>query len=191
MTGSPGFTDHYEVLQLSPGAEGETVERVYRLLAKRYHPDNRDSGDETRFREVRAAYDVLRDPERRAAFDARRDDLVRARWRIFDQDAFPGDVEDDERIFRGVLSLLYATRRRDPSSGGLGSITLEEMLGVPREHLDFPLWYMRKRGLIETLPTGQLAITVDGIDRLRHGGFGAVGPRLLRGDSAPSVAAPR
>lgn len=184
-----GFADHYEVLQLSPGADGETIERVYRLLAKRYHPDNRDSGDEGRFRLVREAFEVLRDPERRAAFDTRRDDLVRAKWRIFDQEAFPGEVEDDERIFRGVLSLLYAMRRRDPTAGGLGSITLEEMLGVPREHLEFPLWYMRKRGLIETLPTGQLAITVDGIDRLRHDGFGLGGPRLLRGDSAASAGA--
>lgn len=182
-----GFTDHYEVLQLSSSADGETVERVYRLLAKRYHPDNRDSGDEARFREVREAYDVLHDPERRAAFDARRDDVLRMRWRIFDQEALPADAEDDERVFRGVLSLLYAMRRRDPSSGGLGSITLEEMLGVPREHLEFPLWYMRKRGLIETLPTGQLAITVDGIDRLRLEGFGLGGPRLLRGDSAASA----
>ena len=144
------FNDHYEVLQLSPCADSETIERVYRLLAKRYHPDNRDSGDELQFRAVRGAYDVLRDPERRAAFDARRDELVRATWRIFDQEAFPGQVEDDERIFRGVLSLLYVMRRRDPTSGGLGSISLEEMLGVPREHLEFPLWYMRKRGLIET-----------------------------------------
>jgi len=58
------FVNHYETLQLSQNADGETIERVYRLLAKRYHPDNKVSGDETRFRAVREAYEVLaRDPE--------------------------------------------------------------------------------------------------------------------------------
>ena len=39
------FVDYYEVLQLSQTANADTVERVYRLLAKRYHPDNRETGD--------------------------------------------------------------------------------------------------------------------------------------------------
>ena len=32
--------DYYEVLQVSRNADFETIERVFRLLAKRYHPDN-------------------------------------------------------------------------------------------------------------------------------------------------------
>jgi curved DNA-binding protein CbpA len=31
--------DHYETLQVSPRADRDTIERVFRLLAKRYHPD--------------------------------------------------------------------------------------------------------------------------------------------------------
>jgi uncharacterized protein YabN with tetrapyrrole methylase and pyrophosphatase domain len=38
--------DYYEVLQISANAEPETVHRVYRLLAQRFHPDNIESGDE-------------------------------------------------------------------------------------------------------------------------------------------------
>jgi hypothetical protein len=48
----------------------------------------------------------------------------------------------------------------------MGILTLERILGVPDEHLQFPIWYMRQHGWIEALDTGQLAITVDGIDRL-------------------------
>ncbi len=48
----------------------------------------------------------------------------------------------------------------------MGVLTLERMLGVPNEHLQFPLWYMRQHGWIEVLDTGQLAITVEGIDKL-------------------------
>jgi curved DNA-binding protein CbpA len=37
--------DYYEILQVSPLADSETIERVFRHLAKRYHPDNQESGD--------------------------------------------------------------------------------------------------------------------------------------------------
>jgi len=43
-------TDFYERLQISASAEPETIHRVYRMLAQRFHPDNLESGDESRFR---------------------------------------------------------------------------------------------------------------------------------------------
>ena len=159
-----GFVDHYEVLQLSQQADAETIERVFRLLAKRYHPDNTESGNEEKFREVHTAYEILLDPERRAEFDVSYDRNKNLQWKIFNQGSALGSREDDQRIFNGVLSLLYAARRRDPEAGGLGSLHLERMLGVPREHLEFPLWVLKKRGWIEVLDTGQVAITIDGID---------------------------
>ena len=42
--GEPSFLDFYETLQASPNADLQTLERIYRLLAKRYHPDNQASG---------------------------------------------------------------------------------------------------------------------------------------------------
>jgi preprotein translocase subunit Sec63 len=53
------FEDHYEDLQISPKADQETIERVYRLLAKRYHPDNNDSGSVEKFDIITKAYKVL------------------------------------------------------------------------------------------------------------------------------------
>ena len=38
------FVDHYEILQISPNADTETIRRVYRMQAQRFHPDNLDSG---------------------------------------------------------------------------------------------------------------------------------------------------
>ena len=35
----PGAADHYEVLQISPRADQDTIHRVFRHLAKRYHPE--------------------------------------------------------------------------------------------------------------------------------------------------------
>lgn len=160
------FLDHYETLQLSPNASQETIERVYRLLAKRYHPDNLETGDAQKFSEVHTAFEVLSNPERRAAYDVSYDAHRGETWTIFDQSTVTDDRESDRRLFHAILSLLYAARRREPGHGGLGSVTLEKMLSCPREHLDFPIWYLKARGWVETLDTGQFAITVEGIDKL-------------------------
>ena len=51
--------DYYDVLQVSTSAEPETINRVFRLLAQRFHPDNQQTGDEKRFRIILEAYSVL------------------------------------------------------------------------------------------------------------------------------------
>lgn len=160
------FVDHYEVLQLSPRATSETIERVYRLLAKRYHPDNGDTGDVDRFTEVRTAYEVLSHPERRAAYDVQYDDVKRVQWKIFNQEDAEQGRWNDWHVIHAILSLLYVERRRDPARGGLGLVFMERTLGVPEEHLKFPLWYMKQHQWVEVLDSGQMAITVAGIDKL-------------------------
>lgn len=174
-----GFVDYYEVLQLSQQADSETIERVFRLLAKRYHPDNPESGDAEKFREVQTAYEILSNPESRARFDVHYDRGRTTQWQIFGQETALGSPEEDRRIFNGVLSLLYTARRRDPETGGLGILHLEGMLGVPREHLEFPLWVLKKRGWIEILETGQLGITIGGIDWIMGEGPSPSDDRLL------------
>jgi len=178
MTHRP-FVDYYEVLQVSQGADAETIERVYRLLAKRYHPDNQTTGNGQRFAEVQQAFDILSDPARRAAYDVKYDDNRGTQWKIFDQSTATDHREQDRRIFHGVLSLLYAARRRDPASGGLGNVSLEKLLGVPQEHLEFPLWYLRQRGWVEMLDNGTLAITVSGVDKVADQELSIPDNRLL------------
>ena len=62
-------TDYYETLQISPNADADTIQRVFRLLAQRYHPDNKETGDADRFRAMHEAYSILSVPERRAQYD--------------------------------------------------------------------------------------------------------------------------
>jgi curved DNA-binding protein CbpA len=142
------FVDYYEILQLSPKATAEMIERVYRILAKRYHPDNQDTGNPLAFGEVHQAFEVLNDPVRRAAYDVTYEENRALTWKIFKQQNASDHRADDRRLFHAILSLLYIARRRDPESGGLGSVTLENMLGCPQEHLRFPLWYLKQRGWI-------------------------------------------
>jgi curved DNA-binding protein len=173
------FVDYYEILQVGQNADLETVERVFRLLAKRYHPDNSESGDDERFREVHDAFEVLADPELRAEYDVQYDRNKSLQWSIFEQGSAIGGQEEDRRIFRGVLALLYAARRKNPRSGGLGAVDLERMLGVPREHLEFPNWYLKKKGWVEVLDSGQFAITVEGIDKISSDELSVPDNRLL------------
>ena len=184
------FVDFYEVLQLSPNATGETIERVYRLLAKRYHPDNLATGDIEQFSNLQQAYEVLSDPAQRAQYDVRYDEERGEQWKIFDQGSAGEGREHDRRVFHGILSLLYIARRRDPNRGGVGEVNLERMLGIPVQHLEFPLWYLKERGWIERLDSGKLAITVDGIDKMAGMDLALPADRLLTAPAEPAPESP-
>ena len=164
----PLLEDYYEVLQLSPNADEETIDRIYRILAKRYHPDNQETGDPQKFADVVEAHRTLSNPDLRQAYDRHhaehRSKLSRQSDAAGDENSFNSDL----RTFETILSLLYTSRRRDPHAGGLGVMQMERMLDRPSTHLEFHLWYLRTKGWVERLENGLLAITADGIDRVMH-----------------------
>jgi molecular chaperone DnaJ len=62
--------DLYDTLGVSRDADGDTIKRAYRKLARQLHPDvNPDPGSAERFKDVSAAYEVLSDPEKRRMYD--------------------------------------------------------------------------------------------------------------------------
>ena len=180
MAHSPG-TDHYEILQVSPRADRETIQRVFRYLAKRYHPDNHDSGDPDRFKQLLESFRILADPESRATYDANYESQREARWRIFDQATVTDEVASDRRVRSAILQLFYASRRHDPDHPGLGVYDLERLLGCPEDHIKFHIWYLKENGWLQRLENGMLAITASGVDRaLDDAAPPAPGPPLLR-----------
>jgi hypothetical protein len=157
--------DYYEFLQIHPKAEPDTVHRVYRILAQRYHPDNQDTGNDQLFRALVTAYRVLADPVQRAAYDVERARLQKRQWRVFSAGSASGGIETEKDQRQAVLAMLYMKRMRDSSNPGVQIQEFEEVLGVPREHLDFTLWYLREQGFVMRTDNGRFAITVKGVDR--------------------------
>ena len=158
------FIDYYEILQLSQGADQETIDRVYRLLAKRYHPDNRDTGDAQKFDELVKAYRALSDPERRADYDAKYEAGNSHHWNNYSHAAPSKGTEEDREIYQAILSMLYTARRRDAGNAGVGTYQMEKLLGVPEKYLEFHIWYLREKGWIQRVENGGFAITVNGVD---------------------------
>jgi curved DNA-binding protein CbpA len=167
MSNTPELPDHYELLQISPNAEPETIHRVYRLLAQRYHPDNQHTGDETRFRALVDAYDVLGDPERRAQYDVTYNDVRRSRWQpVVAPERADTPIEVEQMVRLTVLEVLYERRRAEPGQAGVFVLDLEELTGHAREHLEFTVWYLTRKNFVSREDNSKLAITVDGIDYL-------------------------
>ena len=66
--------NHYEQLQVTRTADAEVIDRAYKALSMKYHPDtvtaSERDGATRRMQAINAAYAVLRDPVKRRAYDA-------------------------------------------------------------------------------------------------------------------------
>lgn len=171
MSAKESFIDFYEVLEISPNAHPDTVARVYRLLAQRFHPDNQETGDIDRFTAILQAYKVLGDPELRAQFDVHHQQQKAVKWRLFDAKEAAGGVSSDKEIRFGILSLLYNKRRRDPERPSIPLFEIEGLLGIPREHLEFSFWYLREKGFLARTDGGGCTITAAGVEYLDGNGL--------------------
>lgn len=158
------FVDYYELLQISPNAEAETIKRVYRLLAARYHPDNPETADYERFVLLNDANRILSDPETRAAYDltyrAKREEPLS----IFNLKDFAVGIDGESNRRMGILCLLYTRRRSNDEKPGISLLEFESLMSFPREHLMFTVWYLQSKGLIKRGEESDYAITAEGVD---------------------------
>ncbi len=60
--------DYYEVLGVGKSASADEIKKAYRRLAVKFHPD-KEGGDETKFKEISEAYEVLKDTDKRQRYD--------------------------------------------------------------------------------------------------------------------------
>lgn len=122
-------TDFYRVLEVPESASDKEIQRAYRRLARRYHPDTNpgDPAAEERFKEISAAHDVLGDPDKRREYDElRRRGPAAAgfggggfgggggpfRVRVDDAGSGFGDVGDISDLFGDLFGRRRTTGRR-------------------------------------------------------------------------------
>ncbi len=163
------FIDYYELMQISPKAQPETIQRVYRILAGRCHPDNPHTGDVERFLRLKQAYEVLINPERRAAYDEEYNVQQTLPVEVFNMQDFATGIDGESNRRMGLLCLLYHRRRVNPDEPGLSLLQLENMMVSPREHLLFTVWYLKDKGYVRQTEDSGYAITSSGVDHVEQG----------------------
>jgi molecular chaperone DnaJ len=104
--------DYYAILGVDKKADGATIKKKYRQLARELHPD-KTKGDkklEDRFKEVSEAYDILSDDKKRAEYDQAREMFKSGAFRQ-GANQFSGDFSD---LFNGggdIFSQIFGGRR--------------------------------------------------------------------------------
>jgi curved DNA-binding protein CbpA len=157
--------DYYELLEISPLASQETIHRVYRYMAARYHPDIQGTGNLEKFTQLTSAYKVLSDPNRRAEYDAQRatrqptiPNPMSSTVDFMDQ----ADGDLNRRL--AVLAILYYRRRMYPNKPEVSLAEIEDRMGFPRDYLDFTTWYLAKKRYITRADNSDFTLTVEGVD---------------------------
>src|SRR5215471_10021748 len=156
--------DYYEFLQINVKAEPDTIHRVYRFLAARFHPDNPETGDDEKFFLLTQAYAVLSSPERRAEYDAQCKKGGEVSDTLPSTIDFMDDMKGELNRRLAMLSLLYFQRRANPYSPEVSFLDIEARLGLPRELLQFTVWYLNSKGYITRSDASDFMLTAEGVD---------------------------
>jgi curved DNA-binding protein len=120
------YKDYYKVLGLTKAATQDDIKRVYRKLARKYHPDiSKEDNAEEQFKEVGEAYEVLKDPEKRAAYDQLGEDL-QAQRDFRPPPSGAGGGAGQSADFDDFLANLFGQRGRGGAgAGGAGRVYQE------------------------------------------------------------------
>lgn len=160
----PVFVDYYEVLQISPNADQETVHRVYRMQAQRFHPDNSESGNAEKFRLIMEAYQALGDAEVRASYDVKHAQARHYGTYVAPQQYNEGPDQMDEAERREELvMLLYRRRLSHPDQPSIGLREIQALLEQNRDRIEFSLWYLKESGYVTRADSGRHTITIKGV----------------------------
>jgi molecular chaperone DnaJ len=139
--------DYYEVLGVSRNASDEELKRAFRRLAKQYHPDaNKEQGAETRFIEIKEAYEVLSDPQKREVYDrygyAGLGNSANGGFGGFSDFGGLNNLND---IFESIFAGAAGGQRRTGTQRGADiryelTITFEEAVFGCQKEIELPRW---------------------------------------------------
>jgi DnaJ homolog subfamily A member 2 len=113
-------TKLYETLGIEKTATDKEIKKAYRALSRVHHPDK--GGDEHKFKEINAAYEILSDPDTRAKYDKYGLEGV-------SDESSPGHGADDlfSMFFGGGRSSSRSGPRKGPSMNHPLKVSLEDL----------------------------------------------------------------
>ena len=137
--------DFYEILGLSREVSENEIKKSYRKLAMKYHPDQNkgDKEAEKKFKEVSAAYEILKDPQKRAAYDQYGHDAFK-QGGMGGAQGFGDFTSGFSDIFEEFFGEGFgsASRKRRPSRGGdlryNMSISIQEAFNGKKTQIKIP-----------------------------------------------------
>lgn len=177
------FIDYYDLMQISPNADVETIQHVFRHLAKKWHPDYR-KGDPEQFKLLVEAHRTLTNTERRAAYDLRYQRFWENKWNLAAEASDGRSIVDDSEVREGLLSLYYVQRRSKMNDPGLGEMEVARLMRIPVHLIEFHIWYLKEKGWIQRLENGQFALTARGVDEVEKNRLRLSSDRLLAAHSS-------
>jgi hypothetical protein len=90
------------------------------------------------------------------------------------------DLKSEQIARLTVLELLYSRRRTEPQKPTMSMLDMEALMGRPREHLEFSIWFLTQKKFITRGDDSGITITADGVEYLENNIDGTVQSRLLR-----------
>jgi curved DNA-binding protein len=166
--------DYYAVLGLNRGASPEEIKKAYRSLAMKHHPDR--GGNEAKFKEIAAAYELLSDPEKKNLIDMGIDPNAQPNMGGRYQQSNPFDfnfgAEDLNDIFRnfgfgGGFGRQQQSIRRNKSISIHIEVTLEECLTGKAFDAEISVPGGRKKTININIPPG-----IDSGQQVKYRGMG-------------------
>ena len=85
------MNNYYEILEVSKNASKEIIEKAYKVLAKKYHPDLQQGEEikkaEEKMKQINEAYEILSDDEKRKQYDIKLEQIEQDKIRKIQEQA--------------------------------------------------------------------------------------------------------
>jgi hypothetical protein len=170
--------DHHELLRAGMAGDAERLDRVYRAMAFRYHPDNGDTGDSEIFLRISETYRILAVAQPPQELEIARSGGTE--WQT--------ELRGLKAKRAAVLGLLCQRRMSDYRNAYVSPGELESLTGMPSDEIGFILWYLREKGAVSGSDSSpDFAISAAGVDILESAHQGGVRVDAVRKD-APGAA---
>jgi len=159
--------DYYETLGLKRGASEADIKKAYRSMAMKHHPDR--GGDEKKFKDISAAYEVLSDPQKKQMYDMGVDPRNQNQGGGFYQQGpfeFHFGTDNINDIF-GNFGFGQRPMRRNKSINVNVQVTLEDVLKGKTIDAEIGIPGGKKKMINITIPPG-----IEDLQQIRYEGMG-------------------